>query len=120
MRTSVLAAGGVALALVLSACGGDGDSKDSALPGGDNGARLRRELAQRNLRLPILGGDDDTANRQYVKHIVLDHDSLRLRGVPSDRDVGRPHGLEWAEQFHWIGPAESRLEEYIARNATPL
>lgn len=38
MRTSVLAAGGVALALVLSACGGDGDSKDSALPGGDNGA----------------------------------------------------------------------------------
>ncbi|WP_298179702.1 hypothetical protein [Saccharomonospora sp.] len=37
MRTSVLAAGGVALALVLTACGDDGgDSNDSALQGGNN------------------------------------------------------------------------------------
>ncbi|WP_197318546.1 hypothetical protein [Saccharomonospora sp. NB11] len=34
MRTSVLAAGGVALALALSACGGDDSSSNNGLPGG--------------------------------------------------------------------------------------
>jgi LmbE family N-acetylglucosaminyl deacetylase len=89
-------------------------------PGGENGVRLRKQLAEQRKRLPILDGDDATANRQYIKQIVLDVDSLRMRGVSSDREVGRAHGLEWAEAFHWIGPAESRLDDYIARNAVPL
>jgi LmbE family N-acetylglucosaminyl deacetylase len=89
-------------------------------PAGEHGARLRARLAAENTRLPILGDDDETANRQYIKHIVLDVDSMRLRGVPSDQDVGRPHGLEWAEAFHYIGPTETRLAEYIAANAVPL
>ena len=89
-------------------------------PGGENGARLRARLAAQKLRLPILGDDDDTANRQYIKHIVLDIDSQHLRGVPSDREVGRPFGLEWAEAFHHIGPSESLLHRYIKENAVAL
>jgi LmbE family N-acetylglucosaminyl deacetylase len=88
--------------------------------GGENGARLKSRLAARKLRLPILGNDDDTANRQYIKHFFLDNDSRYLRGVPSDREVGRQHGLEWAEAFHYIGPVESVLDRYIAEHAVPL
>jgi len=86
-------------------------------PAGESGARLRARLAAEKRRLPILGDDDETANRQYIKHVVLDLDSAALRGVPSDREIGRRYGLEWAEGFHYIGPAVSRLEQYIAENA---
>jgi LmbE family N-acetylglucosaminyl deacetylase len=89
-------------------------------PAGENGARLRARLAAQKLRLPILGNDDETASREYIKHFVLDYDSRHLRGVPSDREVGRPYGLEWAEAFHYIGPAESMLDRYIAEHAVPL
>ena len=89
-------------------------------PGGENGARLRARLAAQKLRLPILGDDDDTANRQYIKHIVLDYDSQHLRGVPSDREIGRKYGLEWAEAFHYIGPSASLLDGYITKNAVAL
>jgi len=89
-------------------------------PAGENGARLRSRLAAQKLRLPILGSDDDTANRQYIKHIVLDYDSQHLRGVPSDKEVGRKFGLEWAEAFHYIGPKESMLDRYISEHAVPL
>jgi len=68
----------------------------------------------------ILGDDDATANRQYIKHVVLDVDSPALRGVPSDRELGRRYGLEWAEGFHYIGPPVSRLQQYIAENAVAL
>jgi LmbE family N-acetylglucosaminyl deacetylase len=88
--------------------------------GGDNGARLRARLAAEKRRLPILGNDDDTANREYIKHFFLDLDSQYIRGVPSDREVGRPYGLEWAEAFHYIGPIESMLDRYIAEHAVPL
>jgi LmbE family N-acetylglucosaminyl deacetylase len=87
---------------------------------GDNGARLKSRLATQKLRLPILGNDDDTANREYIKHFFLDYDSRYLRGVPSDREVGRQYGLEWAEAFHYVGPAESILDHYIAEHAVPL
>ena len=87
---------------------------------GENGARLRSRLAAQKLRLPILGNDDDTANREYIKHFFLDLDSKHLRGVPSDRELGRPYGLEWAEAFHYIGPAESMLDRYVAEHAVPL
>ena len=45
---------------------------------------------------------------------------MRLRGVPSDREVGRRFGLEWAEAFHYIGPAANRLDAYITDNAVGL
>jgi len=89
-------------------------------PGGNNGARLRQRLAAKGQRLPILANDDDTANRQYVKHFVLDYDSKARRGVPSDRELGRKYGLEWAEAFHYIGPPESRLDPYIEEHQKAL
>ena len=88
--------------------------------GGDNGARLRARLAAEKRRLPILGNDDDTANREYIKHFFLDLDSQYIRGVPSDRETGRPYGLEWAEAYHYIGLPQSILDRYIAEHAVPL
>jgi LmbE family N-acetylglucosaminyl deacetylase len=89
-------------------------------PGGNAGARLRQTLAAKGQRLPILGDDDDTANRQYFKHFVLDYDSKAQRGVPSDRELGRNYGLEWAEAFHYIGPPESKLDQYVAEHQKAL
>ena len=85
-------------------------------PGGDAGVRLRDRLAKEGKSLPILEGSNESANRNYIKNIVLDMDSQRIRGVPSDKEVGKSFGLERAERFHYIGPRESKLEEYIRAN----
>ena len=79
-------------------------------PAGEEGARLRAQLASKRLRLPILGNDDETANRQYIKHIVLKEDA----------DLGRKYGLQFAEPFHYIGPKEPMLDTYIKENAVPV
>jgi LmbE family N-acetylglucosaminyl deacetylase len=89
-------------------------------PCGENGARLRSKLASQKLRLPVLADDDDTANRAYIKNIVLDYDSPYQRGVLSDRELGRKYGVEWAEAFHYIGPRQSQLERYISEHGAPL
>src|SRR5215470_5219183 len=89
-------------------------------PCGENGARLRAKLASQKLRLPLLGGDDDSANRAYIKNIVLDYVSFSQRGVLSDRELGRRYGLEWAEAFHYIGPRQSQLERYVSEHAVSL
>jgi hypothetical protein len=68
--------------------------------------------------LPLLGNDDQTANREFIKQIVLYQDG----------DLGRQHGLQYAEPFHYIGPGESvaggprglNLEDFIKRNSVPL
>lgn len=82
-------------------------------PGGNAGIRLRDRLAKEGKSLPILEGSDERANSNYIKNMVMDIDSQRIRGVPSDKEVGKSHGLGWAERFHYIGPKESKLEEYI-------
>ena len=51
-------------------------------PGGSAGARLRKSLAERGLRLPELGDDDETAANNYIKHILLQRDI----------EVGKRHG----------------------------
>jgi hypothetical protein len=81
---------------------------------------LRARLAERKLRLPVFDATEGSANREYIRHIVLDVDSEHLRGVPSDRVAGRAFGFEWAEPFHYIGPRESKLEKYISEHAEPL
>ncbi|MEX0360409.1 MAG: PIG-L deacetylase family protein [Allomuricauda sp.] len=86
-------------------------------PGGEAGSRLRKSLSEKGKYLPILGNDDITANENYIKHFVMDMDSQRMRGVPSDREIGKPFGLEWAERFHYIGPEPSMLHTYIEENA---
>jgi len=89
-------------------------------PGGDNGARLRQRLAAQKLRLPILGDDDASANRNYIKHFVCDQDSMYTRAVPSDREIGAPYGFEWAERFRYIGPEASTVDAYVKQHAVPL
>lgn len=81
-------------------------------PGGTHGSQLRAELAKKNLKLPLLGSDDVTADRNYIKEFVL----------ARNRELGKRYGLEYAEAFHYIGPGagDARIEEYIKKNAVPL
>ena len=79
-------------------------------PGGDNGARLRKRLAKEGKKLAILGDDDQTANINYIKEFVLDHDKIN----------GEKYGLDWAECFHYIGPTPSKLNDYIQKNSVSI
>ena len=80
-------------------------------PAGNTGSTIRKRLAEQGKRLPILGNDDETANREYVKHFALGR----------DRSRGQAHGLEYAEYFHYIGPDEPDLDpSYVEANAVPL
>jgi LmbE family N-acetylglucosaminyl deacetylase len=79
-------------------------------PAGQNGARLRRQLAAEGRRLPLLGGDDETANREFARRFALSR----------DRERGKAHGLEYAEYFHYIGRDQSEVDDYVRQNAVPL
>jgi LmbE family N-acetylglucosaminyl deacetylase len=79
-------------------------------PAGEAGAALRKRLAEQKLKLPVLGDTDATANRQYIKHIVLGEDA----------ELGRRYGLSYAEPYHYIGPKPSMLDDYIKQHAVPL
>ena len=80
-------------------------------PGGHHGSKLRAELAKKQQRLPLLGEDDATADRNYIKEFLL----------ARNRELGRQFGVEFAEAFHYIGPGASPpIEEYIRKNAVPL
>jgi LmbE family N-acetylglucosaminyl deacetylase len=76
-------------------------------PAGNTGARLRHSLAERGLKLPALGDNDEAASNNYIKHIILQRDA----------EVGKRHGLAFAEPFHYIGPPPDLIDEYIRRNA---
>lgn len=82
-------------------------------PGGDAGAQLRRSLLSKGKKIPLLGDSDEIANHNYVKHFMLDLDSQYLRGVVSDKEVGKKYGVEWGEAFHYIGPRSSTIPDYI-------
>jgi len=85
-------------------------------PAGRLGSRLRAELAKRNQRLPLLGDDDITADRNYIKEFVMSQ----------SRELGRKYGVEYAEAFHYIGPGASgadrdpRVDTYVNQHAVPL
>jgi LmbE family N-acetylglucosaminyl deacetylase len=79
-------------------------------PSGNTGEELRRRLASQGKRLPLLGNDADTANRQYTKYFALGRDRAR----------GAAHNLQWAEYFHYIGPEGGDWDRYIAQNTVPL
>jgi hypothetical protein len=78
-------------------------------PAGEHGQSLRARLEAQGQRLPLLGPDDASANRNYIREFVLRR----------DREIGERHGLTYAEQFHYIGPEQNREEEYIRKNAIP-
>tara|TARA_B100000965_G_scaffold400355_1_gene422107 strand:- start:19 stop:1026 length:1008 start_codon:yes stop_codon:yes gene_type:complete len=82
-------------------------------PGGDAGSRLRMSLLSKGEKISLLGDNDEIANYNYVKHFVLDLDSQYLRGVVSDKEVGKKYGVEWGEAFHYIGPKSSVIQNYI-------
>jgi LmbE family N-acetylglucosaminyl deacetylase len=85
-------------------------------PAGHLGSRLRAELAKRNQRLPLLGDDDLTADRNYIREFVM----------ASSRELGRQYGVEYAEAFHYIRPGASgagrdpRVDTYVNEHAIPL
>ncbi|MGC8793199.1 MAG: PIG-L deacetylase family protein [Bryobacteraceae bacterium] len=79
-------------------------------PAGESGARLRRSLAEKGLRLPLLGDDDLTASRRYIKEFVL----------ARNREIGQRYGLEYAEAYHYVGPEPSLVDDYVRRYAVPL
>lgn len=81
-------------------------------PGGHSGSRLRAELAARNERLPLLGNDDVTADRNYIREFSLGR----------NRELGKQYGMEYAEAFHYIPPGaagadrDPRVDEYVKQN----
>jgi LmbE family N-acetylglucosaminyl deacetylase len=79
-------------------------------PGGENGAQLKKKLAEEGKKLPLLGNDDNTANINYIKEFV----------IGENKNNGEKYGLGWAECFHYIGPAPKKLDDYIQKNAVSL
>ena len=70
---------------------------------------LNDSLAERKLRIPALAEGGTAANDEFI----------RAAFQSRDRATGSKYGLEYAEEFHYIGPDRS-LDEYISRNAVPL
>jgi LmbE family N-acetylglucosaminyl deacetylase len=70
---------------------------------------LKVSLAERKLSLPALAGNEEAANSAFVKLALLER----------DRSIGKKHGLEYAEEFHYIGP-DTSLASYIEQNAVAL
>jgi len=86
-------------------------------PGGHHGSKLRAELAKQGKKLPLLGDDDRAADRNYIREFVL----------ASNRELGRKYGLEYAEVFHYVGPANaaiggtrSTIDDYVKEHAIPV
>jgi hypothetical protein len=81
--------------------------------GGARGAELRAQLAKKGRRLPLLGDGDQTANREYVRHFLLE----------DYREYGKPHNLAWAERFYYVDdrlPARSKVDDYVEKNAVRM
>jgi LmbE family N-acetylglucosaminyl deacetylase len=87
-------------------------------PAGNNGVKLRERLAREGKRLPLLDGDDYTANFNYTKEFVFN----------DNRKLGEKYGFEWAEGYHYqtdipfdnhVYDSSSPVEEYIRKYAVP-
>ena len=78
---------------------------------GRRGSILREKLASEGKQLPALGEDDRTANREYIRHFIID----------TDKQTGEQNGLEYAEMFCYVDREKSteaqKLEAYIQKNA---
>lgn len=90
-------------------------------PAGNNGVLLREKLAKQGKKLPILEGDDYSANFNYTKAFVFNQ----------DKKLGEKYGLEWAEGYHYMADIphdnhapnaepDKDVEDYILKNAIPL
>ena len=91
-------------------------------PAGNNGVLLRERLAKEGKKLPILEGDDHTANFNYAKAFVF----------KENKELGEKYGLQWAEGYHYmtdipfdnktisnLTKQDSFMDDYIKKNAIP-
>ncbi len=81
--------------------------------GGNRGSALRAGLAKQGKRLPLLGSDDRTADREYVRQFLLN----------DYREYGRDYVLPYAERFDYADrrpPALSEVDQYVEQNAVAL
>jgi LmbE family N-acetylglucosaminyl deacetylase len=66
-------------------------------------------LKSRGLLVPAFAGSQEAANAAYIQAAFIER----------DKRVGAKYGLEYAEEFHYIGPDHS-LDEYIRANARKI
>jgi LmbE family N-acetylglucosaminyl deacetylase len=81
--------------------------------GGNSGSLLRSRLATQGRRLPILGNDDRTADREYARHFMLE----------DEIEQGEPYGLRYAERYYYIDQRRSeisKVEDYVSKNAVAI
>ena len=87
-------------------------------PAGASGRRLKARLAQEGRKLSLLGEDDETVDREYIKLFGLNH----------YRELGQKYGLEYAESFYYLNPGPSfigtvdqgQVHAYIDEHAEPI
>jgi LmbE family N-acetylglucosaminyl deacetylase len=87
-------------------------------PAGSTGRKLRARLDREGLRLPALGEDDETADREYI----------RLFGLDENERMGAEYGLEYAEFHYYFPPGGTfpqlnraqRVEDHIKKNAVRI
>lgn len=87
-------------------------------PAGSHGRRLRARLAAEGRKLPALGDDDETADREYI----------RLFGLEENRRMAAPYGLEYAEYHYYFPPGGTfpwrdtgrQVEAYVREHAVRL
>jgi LmbE family N-acetylglucosaminyl deacetylase len=70
---------------------------------------VNASLAAKKMKIPEFSGSEDGAIEEYIKAVFDRRDS----------EIGRSHGLAYAEQFHYIAP-DTGLDEYISRHAVSL
>ncbi len=72
---------------------------------------LNASLVEKNLRIPVFSGDETAAIHEFT----------RVRLENWDRVVGRKYGIDYAEEFHYIGfhyiGPDTSMDEYVARHA---
>jgi LmbE family N-acetylglucosaminyl deacetylase len=87
-------------------------------PAGARGSGLRAQLAQQGLKLPALGDDDATADREFIRLFLL----------KDYAEIGRLYGVEYGEWFYYMPPRgtfigslfRGGMEQYIEENSVPL
>lgn len=70
---------------------------------------LNDTLAERKLQIAAFTGNEEMAANEFIKAAF----------IARDQKTGAKYGLDYAEEFHYIGPDRS-LDEYISRNAVRL
>jgi LmbE family N-acetylglucosaminyl deacetylase len=81
--------------------------------GGNRGSQLRAQLAKQGKRLALLGNDDRTADREYIRRFL----------IGDSQEYGKEFDLRYAERFYYVDqrpPAKSEVDEFIDKNAVSI